>query len=143
MDAIKDRILLLPPRRDSAKSIILWLGFNKEKRPLQRSRRHSDLQGTAHGSGTENMSPNGVDHRAGTNPFVGSRFRIVIINGAAGRIPSVKGVLSGPISTFCHRLIKLTVVQTGEGAVLINHAGDGVGKRGVFHPCLLYTSRCV
>ena len=74
------------------------------------------------------------DDRTGSDPFVGGCFGVVVVDGAAGGIPSVEGVLRRAVATFCHRLIELAVIQAGEGALLINYARNGVGKRGVLHP---------
>ena len=74
------------------------------------------------------------DDRAGADPLIRRGDRVIVIDCAAGGIPAVERVLCGAVAAFRYRLIELPVVQAGEGAFLINHAGNGIGKRRVFHP---------
>lgn len=62
------------------------------------------------GSGTEAMFADGGDDGPAENPLVSGFLGVVIVDGAAGGIPSVDGVLGGPAGRVGYRLIKLPVV---------------------------------
>ena len=70
---------------------------------------------------------------AGENPFACCGARIVVINCAAAGVKAVYRIPCGTVGTVLDFLIKLPVIKAGKGALLINYARKGVGKRGVFY----------
>ena len=69
------------------------------------------------------------DQRTRPDPFAGGLGRVKIVDRAAGGVPAVEGVLRGAIGAGRDRLVELAVVDAGEGAVLIDDAGDGIRER--------------
>ncbi len=76
-------------------------------------------------------------HRASfsaPNPRAGGGGGIEVVNGPAAGVASVEGLLSRPEGRAGDRLVNLPVHHTGERPRLIDHPGNGIGKRGVLHP---------
>jgi hypothetical protein len=64
-------------------------------------------------------------------PLVGGLSRVIIVYGAAGRVPAVNCVLR---SLFCGGIgcnAPVAVIDTAESAGLINNSADCVGEGGV------------
>ena len=74
------------------------------------------------------------DEGPGPDPAAGGRGGVEVVYGPAAGIGSVEGGLGGPDGGLGHRLVDLPIVHTGEGAGLIDHAGDGAGEGGVADP---------
>ena len=81
------------------------------------------------------MFANGADGGATIDPFVGGLGGIVIIQCTAGGIGAVQSILGSATAAVgdCNR-VELAIVQSGKCALLINDAGDGVGKGGAGDP---------
>ena len=62
------------------------------------------------------MVPDGGNGGPGPDPLVGGGFGIEIVDGAAGGIPSVEGVLRRAVAAFCHRLIASWAARLAESA---------------------------
>ena len=60
------------------------------------------------------------DQRPGPDPPAGGSVRVKIVDGAVAGVPAVEGILSGTVGTLSHGLVKLTVVDAGEGPGLID-----------------------
>ena len=75
------------------------------------------------------MAADHDDQRPGPDPVAGGLGRVEIVDRAAGGVPAVQGVLRGAIGAGRDRLVELTVADAGEGAVLIDDAGDGIRER--------------
>ena len=83
-------------------------------------------------SSTEAVGADGEDGGAGPHEFVGSFFGIIIVYAAACGVPAVEGVAGGGVSGVGDRFIELTVHDSCEGAVLVDHARESIGERWVF-----------
>lgn len=79
------------------------------------------------------VADNGED-RKGMHKFIARFCGIIIKDCPSCGINPVHGVLRGAAAGFGYGLVDLPVRHTGKSARLVNHAGDGVGKRGMLHP---------
>lgn len=88
-----------------------------------RPRTHPLGWGASLASAAEHVPADGGDDRAGADPLVGRGLGIVIIDRATRWIPAVEGILRRPVSALRNRLVKLSVIETGKRALLIDHPG--------------------
>ena len=75
------------------------------------------------------MAADGSDDGAGADPAVVGFVRVIVIDRAAGGVPTVCRVLCRFQAGAWHRGCgKLSIGHTGERASLIDHARNGVGE---------------
>ena len=80
----------------------------------------------------KDMIADGQNHLPGKDPFAGAFGGVVKIDGAAGGVAAVEGVLRRLAGTVCNgHGGKLPVRHRAESARLVDYAGDCVRKRGV------------
>ena len=74
------------------------------------------------------------DQRPRPDPFAGCGGGVKIIDCAIARVPAVDSVTRRAVGALGHRLVKLSVVQAGEGPRLIDHLCDRAWEGRVLHP---------
>ncbi len=82
---------------------------------------------------TEAMASDDDDQRPRPDPFTRGFGGVEIVNCAAGGIPAVQRILRGAVGASRDGLVELAVIDTGEGAVLIDDAGDGIREGRMAH----------
>ena len=73
------------------------------------------------------------DDRPRENPLACALFRIIIVNGAAGRVPAVDRGARRTVGRVRDGRIDAAVGQAAERAGLVDHAGERVGKARVLN----------
>ena len=79
------------------------------------------------------MFADGQEMGPGPDPLAGGCDGIEVVDGAAGGISSVERVPGGPVGAVGNGLVKLAIIQTGEGPLLVYDAGHGVGEGGMVY----------
>ena len=80
------------------------------------------------------MAPDDFDERAAPDPGAGGGVGIEVVDGPAGGVASVERFPGRPIGGGGHRLIDLPIHHAGEGALLVDNPGDGIGEGRVVDP---------
>ncbi len=79
------------------------------------------------------MVSNADDDRTRANPFIRRFVRVIIIDGSPSGIAAIERFFCRSNGGFCNGFIKLTICNCSKCPRLIDHAGNGIWKRRVFH----------